>query len=265
MKPETERPNFSSILTEALTKPGQMMEAYRAFNAYSFGNILWVMAQCHSKGLKIGPVATFKAWQSKGRSVKKGSKALSMLVPVSFSKESKTETGETETQTMTFFKPKRAWFVLDQTESENDSTVESINIPSFDPEVMLSNLNIKRIEFEHSNGNIQGYAIHGKREIAVNPLAQLTFKTLIHETAHIELGHTDPSLHDDYTVPKQIKEVEAESVALLVIESLGQPGAEFCRGYIQNWIGSNKIDEPTAKRIMACADRILKAGSKIEV
>ena len=55
-------------------------------------------------------------------------------------------------------------------------------------------------------------------------------------------------------------EVEAEAVALLCLESLGMDGAEYCRGYIQNWLAGATIHERNAQRIFVAADRILKAG-----
>jgi hypothetical protein len=54
--------------------------------------------------------------------------------------------------------------------------------------------------------------------------------------------------------------VEAEAVALLCCESLGLPGAEFSRGYIQSWGQGQAISERSAQRIFHAADRILKAG-----
>src|SRR2546421_9079412 len=85
-------------------------------------------------------------------------------------------------------------------------------------------------------------------------------KTTFHELAHIELGHTSEAVHDSETLPRNLKEAEAESVALLCLESLGMPGAEYCRGYIQNWLAGAEIPERSAQRIFAAADRILKAG-----
>jgi hypothetical protein len=57
-----------------------------------------------------------------------------------------------------------------------------------------------------------------------------------------------------------LREVEAEAVALLLCESLELPGAEFSRGYIQNWIAGDVIPEKSAQKIFGAADRILKAG-----
>ena len=61
-------------------------------------------------------------------------------------------------------------------------------------------------------------------------------------------------------------EVEAESVALLCCESLGLDGAEFCRGYIQNWLrrgsglNADAIPEKSAQTIFRAADQIIRAG-----
>jgi hypothetical protein len=54
--------------------------------------------------------------------------------------------------------------------------------------------------------------------------------------------------------------LEAEAVALLCLESLGMDGAEYCRGYIQNWLAGAEIPERSAQRIFSVADRLLKAG-----
>jgi hypothetical protein len=65
-----------------------------------------------------------------------------------------------------------------------------------------------------------------------------------------------------FGLPRSLKEVEAESVALLCLESLGMDGAEFCRGYIQNWLAEATIPERSAQRIFAVADKILKTGMR---
>jgi hypothetical protein len=67
-------------------------------------------------------------------------------------------------------------------------------------------------------------------------------------------------MRDGRDLPRNIKEVEAESVALLVVESLGLRGADNSRGYIQNWLRSEQIPESCARRIFATADLILRAG-----
>src|SRR4029077_15998037 len=122
-----------------------------------------------------------------------------------------------------------------------------------------STLQVEEIPFEMLNGNCQGYA--KGRQIAINPVAQMPAKTTFHELAHIKLGQTsEAAVNDSETLPRSLKEVEAESVALLCLESLGMDGAEFCRGYIQNWLQGATIPERSAQRIFSAADKILKAG-----
>ena len=53
--------------------------------------------------------------------------------------------------------------------------------------------------------------------------------------AHVVLGHTtEADFTDTERTPKNLREVEAESVALLCCEALNLEGANYCRGYIQN-------------------------------
>src|SRR5437588_13014477 len=81
------------------------------------------------------------------------------------------------------------------------------------------------------------------------------------------LGHTaEADFADIEMTPRNLREVEAESVALLCCEALNLEGADFCRAYIQNWlcpaIGYNGdgIPEKSAQKIFRAADQILRAG-----
>jgi hypothetical protein len=132
-------------------------------------------------------------------------------------------------------------------------------IPMWDKEKALAALGIQIIAFTDTNGNVQGYA--RKREIAISPIAAMPHKTLFHELAHIELGHTyETDFEDSEITPRNLREVEAESVAMLLCESLELPGSEYARGYIQNWLKGELIPEKSSMKIFGAADRILKAG-----
>jgi hypothetical protein len=89
-------------------------------------------------------------------------------------------------------------------------------------------------------------------------------KTLFHEVAHVLLGHcTEGDQNDSELTPRNLRECEAEAVALLCCSALGLPGVEFSRGYIQSWWGQgNPIPERSAQRILKAADQILKAGEE---
>jgi hypothetical protein len=130
--------------------------------------------------------------------------------------------------------------------------------PQWDRARALAALNVAEIPFEMMNGNCQGYA--KGRQIAINPVAQMPAKTTFHELGHVVLEHTSEAVHDSEQLPRSLREVEAEAVALLCLESLGMDGAEFCRGYIQNWLQGATIPERSAQRIFSAADKILKAG-----
>jgi hypothetical protein len=153
------------------------------------------------------------------------------------------------------------WFVLAQTEGE---TPYEQAIPTFDLDAALQTLGITRTPFDEINGNVQGFAY--QREIAVSPIAELPLKTTFHEAAHIVLGHTaSQKLVDLEQIDRNIREVEAESVALICCESLGLTGAEAARGYIQHWLqGEKEIPNQSAARIFSAAQTILKAGSSKE-
>ena len=132
-------------------------------------------------------------------------------------------------------------------------------IPEWDEQRALATLKIERVPFENLDGNVQGYARRGGK-IAINPLAALPFKTFCHELAHCLLHRQESDLTDTDQMPRSIAEVEAEAVALLCCESIGLPGAEFGRGYIQSWGNRETISERSAQRVFQAADRILRAG-----
>ena len=77
------------------------------------------------------------------------------------------------------------------------------------------------------------------------------------------LGHTDEGVQANSDItPRNLRECEAESVALLCCAALDLPGIAECRGYIQSWWGTaHEIPEPSARRVLRVADQILKAGT----
>src|SRR5262247_4242607 len=250
---------FRQLLEEAVTKPGTLMRAYSLFWNYSLGNQILALIQANRRGIALGPIASFNRWKELGRHVKRGEKAIELCMPVTCKrtvKEDSPDGNETETEiTFKRFVFRRNWFMLSQTDG---TPYQRPAIPAWDRARALQALNVEEIPFEMLNGNCQGYA--KGRQIAINPLAQMPAKTTFHELAHIELGHTSEAVHDSETLPRSLKEAEAECVALLCLESLGMPGAEYCRGYIQNWLQGAVIPERSAQRIFSTADKILKAG-----
>ncbi len=199
-------------------------------------------------------------WKQLGRRVTKGERALTPCMPLSCTRTRTVKrddgTKEDEQFTFTHFTYKKHWFVLSQTERAD---FQPPAIPEWNEQKALAALKVERIPFEDLDGNTQGYAKRGGK-IAVNPLAALPFKTLFHELAHSILHCNEKDMADTDQTPRSVAEVEAEAVALLCCESLGLPGAEYSRGYIQSWAKGEPISERSAQRIFHAADRILKAG-----
>lgn len=248
----TQQEKWSDLLREAVTRPGLILSAYSAFHGYSLGNQLAALLQCQLRNLQPGPLNTYPRWRALGRQVRKGEKALWLCMPLT--RKVKSDSSEDDVITTFVWKPN--WFLLSQTDGE---PVPMPMVPTWDKDRALSTLNISQVEFEHIDGNVQGYA--QKRTVAISPLAALPQKTLFHELAHVELGHTiEADFNDTDHTPRNLREVEAEAVALLLCESLELEGAEFCRGYIQNWICGDIIPEKSAQKVLGAADRILRAG-----
>ena len=258
-------PKWSALLVEAVNKPGMIMEAYSAFHNYSIGNQILALVQCQMRGLEPGPLNTFPGWQALGRSVKRGERALILCMPITrkvrVDQENSDDEGNGE-RTFTSFMHKARWFVISQTLGDEFTPPR---LPEWKAEPALAALDIQQIPFTDTDGNCQGYA--RKREIAINPVAQLPHKTLFHEAAHVLLGHTfETDFTDTERTPRNLREVEAEAVALLCCEALNLEGPDYCRGYIQNWLYGGKgynadaIPEQSAQKIFRAADQILRAG-----
>ena len=248
--------NFGALLESAVNEPGKIHAAYTAFHNYSLGNQLLAMFQCAAREIPIGPIATFKGWQEKGRYVKRGEKAIELCMPVTCKREETTETGETDTATFTRFVFRRNWFVLSQTDGAEYQPAE---VEDWSKDRALPALEITETPFDLADGNCQGFA--RQRSVAVSPVAALPFKTLIHELAHVVLGHTaEGEMSDSDRTPRDIRELEAECVAMLVCAALNQPGVEYSRGYIQHWYQGQTVPEASARKILKTADTILKAG-----
>lgn len=129
-------PKWSALLVEAVNKPGLIMQAYSAFHQYSVGNQLLALMQCRIRGLEPGPINTFPGWQSLGRNVKRGERALILCMPITRkhrdpkSDESNDDSNDEHTYTSFVYKPR--WFVISQTAGAQKLFLPSANMPSDD-------------------------------------------------------------------------------------------------------------------------------------
>lgn len=250
--------SFADLLASAVTEPGIISTAYSQFHNYSLGNQLLAWSQCLQRGIQPGPIATFQRWKELGRHVRRGEKAITLCRPVTVKRTSTADDGSEEATAATWFVYKPFWFVLSQTDGE---PLPEQPTPVWESSRALAALDVQLIPFDYVNGNCLGFA--RQRSIAINPVNPLPLKTTFHELAHVLLGHTaEGEQADSELTPRNLRECEAEAVALLCCAALGLPGVDHCRGYIQAWWGAgNPIPERSAQRVLKAADQILKAGT----
>lgn len=245
--------DWNSVLQTALKSPGELGSTYNRFHRYSYLNQIMLLMQ----GAR-GPVASYQRWQTLGRQVRKGERGYEIVRPITV--KAKAETGEGEEEkTFTRFKAVRGAFTYRQTDGEELSEPE---VQAWDYKRALGKLAIDEVEFDHIDGNCQGFAVD--RNIAVNPAAVYPVKTRIHEMAHVVLGHTtshngDVALEYD----RGIRELEAEGTAYLTMTELGL--TEFfnpseSRAYIQGWIGGDEVPDRSIRSIFKATNAILNAG-----
>lgn len=247
--------DYKGLLENALKMNGTLSKCYSLFHNYSFNNMVLLWGQFEDREQEMCPVATYKKWQEMGRQVKKGSKAFTMYQPAF--REIEDENGEKEV--LTYFFPRNRWFAMRDTEGKEIK----LETPKFSLNRILGNLGIKLIDFDHLNGNVQGFCRKGN--IAINPVAENPIKTALHEIAHSLLHSQEEKIHDE----KGIRECEAESTALLAgmaLNVLDEKAKKNSVGYIKHWMSQykdmdeGKLIERCAKNIFSAVDRILKAN-----
>lgn len=193
-----------ALITEALTNEGKIAECYSNFHNYSILNTLALMSQCSRRGLEISPVASFKKWSSMGGRIKKGSKALAVNLPLMHKKKVKDDEGnEKEINILTGYLWKNCVFALSQIDG-----IDKVEIPTvkgWDYKKAAETLKIPLIPYEDIDGNCQGYAT--EKGVAVNPLAEHSVRTIVHEFTHFLLHFKDKAK----ALSRSVKEAEAES------------------------------------------------------
>ncbi len=218
---------------EALTSSRRWMELLsmqRRFHAYSFNNSLLIALQCPD----ARRVAGFKTWLSLSRSVRKGEKAIWILAP-STRKVEDPETDEAHS-VLTGFRPVPV-FDISQTDGEDLPEVASLlsgdDAGLFDRLAMVAARRSLPLEFADL-GSTNGQYNCETRVIQINAhrtRAQQA-KSLAHELAHSILHEGGYA-----ATPRELAELEAESVAFVVCGIEGLDSGEYSFGYVASWSG----------------------------
>ncbi len=198
---------------------------------YSINNLILIYMQNN----KATNIKGYKSWIKLGRNVKKGEKGIKIIVPFKF----KYENTEGKEEELLRFKVTTV-FDISQTEGkEIPNLVEELKGSSeksvylYNVLKMVCDIEIKEalIEYNGFYSFIDNYIC-----IRENMEDNQKLKTLVHEYAHYSMKH-----NADYD--RRTAEVEAESVAYVVLNHFGIDTSQFSFGYIASWSEDKEVKE----------------------
>ncbi|SDC30921.1 MULTISPECIES: ArdC-like ssDNA-binding domain-containing protein [unclassified Candidatus Frackibacter] len=201
----------------------EMLKFFSKFHNYSMNNQILIQQQRPG----ATHVAGYKKWQKLGRQVQKGEKGIKILAPMTFKKtvEEEDENGEIveKEKKVMYFRPVTV-FDISQTEGDSIPTMD-LSLKDNFGEIMQPLLRFadkKRIEVDLKTveedpfltAGCHGYSSGGYIAVKTterNKTEQAS--CLVHELAH-ELLHKE----NNEELTKEIKELEAEAVAFIVMD-----------------------------------------------
>lgn len=251
-------PELVAKLTEGIAKLTSSdqwkrhLDVQSRFHRYSFGNVLLIAAQRDD----ATRVAGFNAWRKLDRVVRKGEKAIFILAPMVY-KNTDGASSEDERLIRGFkFVP-----VFDVAQTDGQELPSICNrLDGDDPAGCYSQFlgvaqslgfTVEDHEFDGSTNGDCSHAEHRIRvEVDIAPAQRV--KTLAHEISH-------GLMHKSFD-SRTVAELEAESTAYVVCQSLGIDTSGYSFGYCASWAGGG---EEAIVAIKASCQRIQKAAATI--
>ena len=256
--------NELTAAVNALTESGQWqrwLDFLGSFHQYSLNNTLLIQVQCPH----ASKVAGFKAWQAKGRQVRKGETAIRIFgKPFRIVSETDETTGEKTRRAVKCPPPVVSVFDISQTDpidGVEQPTAPVAQLQGDDPADLFERIAAWTtgqgwtVTREQIPGEVNGFCtVDGSRRIVVD--ADLSdahaAKTAIHEAAHAIL-HTDEDGKATTEPDQATCELEAESVAYVVAGLHGLDTSDYSVGYVASWSGGQ------AEKVKATAIRVQEA------
>lgn len=209
------------------------------FHSYSFFNTLLLMSQMPTLSIP----ASYTTWKEQGRWVKKGEKALTILIPVT-RKVTDEKTGEENIHTA--FYARACIFDVSQTEGKPIPSVcerLSGNLNDHRTLDILADISPVPVVYKAiDQPDVNGYFSKETLEICVDSEMSevMQCKTLVHEIAHAFLhckGGTEEK------ADRRTREVQAESISFTVLNYLGIDSSCYSFGYIGGWSKDKTLPE----------------------
>jgi hypothetical protein len=228
------------------------------FYRYSYRNTLLIAAQCHN----ATQVAGYKAWRKLNRYVLKGEEAIWILAPVVYRKAACKDDNDVEERENLASIHAFKWVpVFDISQTGGDAPpsvcnrIEGSGVEGhYDVLIgFADSIGFEVVEHDFG-GSANGDCCHAKHRIRIetnNSPAQRV-KTLAHELAHALLHE----VHDN----RSIAELEAESTAYIVCQTLGIDSSDYSFGYCAGWAGGG---EQAIAAIKASCERIQRTAATI--
>ena len=231
------------------------------FHSYSARNTLLILNQRPS----ATRVASFTAWRSMGRQVRKGEKGIKILAPCRYrtsDADNANGSGEAEYEVRGF----RVVHVFDQSQLERspdgspEAPAQPILLEGTAPTGMWEAITtlIERDGFtvERADcGEANGYTSRLEHKVVVAPHLSdaAATKTAVHELAHVRQidGYSK-------TASRDLLEISAESCAMLVSEALGMNTEQYSVPYVLHWAGGDlQLVQDTASWVVSTSHRII--------
>jgi antirestriction protein ArdC len=232
-------------------------------HGYSFRNICLILAQRED----ATHVAGYKTWQSLGRQVRRGESGIQILAPLRGKQEVEdVDTGERSTvAVLRGFKIEHVWDVS-QTDGPELPDVRPKQLEGNAPRELWDRLvelfaddGYTVVRAVPHNPGANGELIPATHQVRVHPdLGPLqALKTLLHERAHLSLGHTADMA--SYREHRGVFEAEAESTAFVIAGAWGLDTSAYSVPYVAHWSnGDSEILLRTADRVVATAHETIE-------
>lgn len=272
------------------------LEFATKFRSRSFHNVLLIHRaheDNYAQGLVPGPtptyVAGFRQWQSLGRSVMKGQPGTQIMAPVKVRVASMTpadpdswrrlanseraKPGEATRYKMAGLRPAYVW---DISQTEGDPIPEPPApklLEGAAPEGLWEALaehitergfDLRLVSNAKAIGGTNGITDFMTRSVSVRVDMDdaAMVRTLAHEAGHVVL-HSPVDMQEDAARHRGIKEIEAESVAMMVTRAHGMDSSKYTVPYVSTWASQVPGTDPvqvvqdTAARVRLAAISIL--------
>ncbi|RFA24646.1 hypothetical protein B7R25_16340 [Subtercola boreus] len=250
---------------EALRDSGRwaaFLNFAQAFHAYSLNNVLLILSQMP----EASRVAGFRKWQALNRQVRKGSKAI-RIFGYSTKKVTEEDANGDEVERKVARFPILSVFEVSQTDlidpALGDPSTLTALLTGADDHGIVDALSAYLIgegwavERRPLPGSMNGVTRPKEMTVVVDSdlSPEAAAKTMMHECAHILLGHINDLA--EYAQHRGLMETEAESVAYVVAGMVGFDTSAYSVGYIAGWANADTdLIKSTAARVLRTAHQI---------